>query len=120
MCVTVRAAGHDLHTQLPAGAQHELRPSAPVHGAVRCDDKIRSEQLAVFTNQPGNVRAADLFFAFDQHLFCYTADSGFSIWHLETHRRIFHDAKFHPLAYHPELKIFLAQTDKGLTINRLA
>lgn len=59
-------------------------------------------------------------FAFDQHLFCYTADSGFSVWDLETHRRIFHDAKFHPLAYHPELKIFLAQTDKGLTINRLA
>ncbi len=58
-------------------------------------------------------------FAFDQHLFCHTTEQGFSVWNVESGQRIFHDPSFHPLAYHPSEKFFLAQTPQGLTLNRL-
>lgn len=59
-------------------------------------------------------------FAFDKHLFCHSADTGFTAWDLESGQVIFQDPQFHPLAYHPEEKIFLAQSAQGLTLNRLA
>ena len=58
-------------------------------------------------------------FAFDQHLFCHTPETGFTAWDLESGQVVFQDSQFHPLAYHPEEKTFLAQSAQGLTINRL-
>lgn len=58
-------------------------------------------------------------FAVDHHLFCHTPEFGFSAWDLESGQRIFRDPTFHPLAYHPVEKLFLAQTPQGLTLNRL-
>ena len=50
-------------------------------------------------------------FAFDRHLFSYSAGAGTSVWDVATGERLLHDASFCPTAYQPGAGMFVTVMD---------
>lgn len=59
-------------------------------------------------------------FAFDRHLFSYSAKAGTSVWDVTTGERLLHDASFRPSVYHPGAGAFVTLIEEGrLRLSRL-